>query len=79
MIESFSGDTIIGELAGVYDSIDPGEFALATEETIEEVTLVGISVFESDFTWAVETFSVDFTVLGRSGDLALPGLVEDFG
>jgi hypothetical protein len=64
LIVSLSSYPIISKLAFVDDAVGPDEGAFSMEESIVELSIISVAVFEGDFGRSVETLAVYFTILG---------------
>ena len=68
-------DTVVGKFTRIDNSIGPSEDAFTTEQAVEKVPLVSISIFKGNFAGSIKTFPVDLAILRRGRYFSLPVLV----
>ena len=76
LVSTFACDSIISELSIVNDTISPHKNSSSVQKSVIKLPFVFIPVLEGNFCRTIEALTVDFAVLGGSGDLSFPILVE---
>jgi hypothetical protein len=64
LVSTFACDSIISKLSVINDTICPYENSFSVQKSVVKLSFIFIPVLEGNLSWAIETLTIDFAVLG---------------